>query len=235
MRSLVELAGRNVIWKVDMGAGIPDSASRHYVAFDGDEPVVEAQVMWQRLAYFDAIMESGAGTFHAHMDLTNPARQSVAWKAGVDGSIAGFTAQPEKMATLKALGIEVPVFTCTGWIATASGRRLALAPTLDIGAEYVIYEPGGPRLVTMMATAGASIGGSLARAMISPETLAHAASAGVDVDTPPGRMIISPEGAANSELGGLVVLAFALANEQVLMLHHEQPVNEARRLRSLGS
>jgi hypothetical protein len=235
MRSLAELAGRQVFWRVDMGVGIPDSASRHYVAFDGDEPVVEAQVMWQRLSYFDAIMESGTGTFHAHMDLTNPARHTVAWKAGLQDSIAGFTAEPEKVAMARALGMEVPIHTCSGWIATAGGRQLALAPTLDIGAEYILYVPGGSRLVTMMPAAAFSIRGPAARMMLSPETLAHAASAGVDVDTPPGRMLISPEAAADPELGGLVVLAYAVANEQMLMLHHDTPVREAQRLRSLGS
>ena len=36
----------------------------------GDEPVVQAQTMWQRNEYFDVVMESGEGTHQVHMDLT---------------------------------------------------------------------------------------------------------------------------------------------------------------------
>ena len=170
-----------------MGALLPDTAARHYVLFNREEPVVQAQVMWQRLSHFDVIMECGEGTFQAHMDLTDPARKSVAWKAGTQESIAGFTLQWEG------------IITCRGWIATANGRHLAWAPILDYGFEYVIFQPGGSRLVTIAAIAGASIG-----------------------DTA-GRMIVSPEGAADPELGGLVVLGFAVANEQFLLLHRPEP------------
>ena len=241
MRALTDLVGLNVNWKIDMGLGLPDTAERHYVLFNGDEPVVEAQVIYQRLSNFDVIMESGDGTFQVHMDLTNPARKSVAWKAGTRESIAGFTAEPEIMTMVKVMGMEVPVFNCNGWIATANGRNLAFVPTLAYGAEYVIFEPGGPRLVTMAATAGVSISGSAARMMISPEIVADAARAGIGMDALPGRMIISPEGAADPELAGLVALAFAVANEQGMMLHHEQPVTEWKanhpgaRVISLGS
>ena len=130
------------------------------------------------------------------------------------------------MVMVKVLGMEVPVFTCRGWIATANGRNLALVPTLDYSFEYVVFQPGGPRLVTMAATFGVGITGSAARMMISPEIAADAAKAGVSIDGKPGRTIISPEGAADAELGGLLALAFAVANEQVMMLHHEQPAKE---------
>ena len=172
-----------------MGLGLPDSADRHYVLYNGMEPVVQAQVMWERLKFFDAIMESGEGTFHAHMDLTDTARKSVAWKAGTEESIAGFTLQSEG------------IITCTGWIATAIGRNLAWAPIHDWSYEYVIFQPGGPRLFSMAAIAGVYLG-----------------------DTP-GRMIVYAEGAADPELGGLVVLGFAVANEQTALLHREPPNN----------
>lgn len=78
LRALSELVGLTLNWKIDMGLGLPDSVDRHYVLFNADEPVVEAQAMWQRLSYFDVIMESGDGTFQSHMDLTAPTRTSVA-------------------------------------------------------------------------------------------------------------------------------------------------------------
>ena len=225
VRALTELVGLDVNWKLDMGMGVPDSAERHYVLFNGDEPVVQAQVIFQRLSHFDVMMESGDGTFQVHMDLTSPARKSVVWRSGTRDSIAGFTADPEIMTMVNVLGMEVPVFACKGWIATANGRNLAWVPTLDYSYEYVIFQPGGPRLVTMAATFGAhsSITGSAARMMVPPEITAEAARAGIGM---PGCMIISPEGAADAELGGLVALGFAVANEQVMMLHHEQPVKE---------
>ena len=113
MRALTELVGLDVHWKIDMGAMLPDTAARHYVLFNGEEPVVQTQVMWQRLSHFDAIMECGEGTFQARMDLTNLDRKSVAWKTGTQESIAGFTVQWEGL------------ITCRGWIAMANGRNLA--------------------------------------------------------------------------------------------------------------
>jgi hypothetical protein len=181
--ALSELAGLEVHWKVDLRLGIPATAGRHYVLFNGETPVVEAQALWERLKSFDVVMESGDGTYQVHMDLADPARLSVAWKAGVGQSVAGFRLQSEGM------------ITCKGWITTATGRQLAWAPVYENGYDYVVFAPGGPALVTMSATAEVSIGGH------------------------PGRMVISAEGAADPELGGLVALAFALANEQVLLLH----------------
>jgi hypothetical protein len=39
VRSLAELVGLDVHWKIDMGAILPDTASWHYVLFSADEPV----------------------------------------------------------------------------------------------------------------------------------------------------------------------------------------------------
>ena len=170
-----------------MGPTIPQSASRHYVLFNGEEAVVQAQVMWERTVFYDAIMESLEGTFGAHLDLADPARRSVAWKVGMQDSIAGFTLQSEG------------VITCRGWIVTKSGRTLAWSPTLEFGYEYAIFQPGGPRLLSMAAIAGVHLGST------------------------PGRMMLTPEGATDPELGGLAVLAFALANEQEMLLHRAAP------------
>jgi hypothetical protein len=218
MRALADLAGLSAYWRADLGMAIPDHAARHYVLFDGEEPVVAAQVIWQRLAYFDVTMEALEGTFHVHMDLTTPSRPSVSWKAGVDRSIAGFTAVPEHTVMVDVMGMSLPSVTCSGWISTASGRTLAIVPTHGFGGEYVVFAPGGPALVTVAGTGSVHI---------------KATIEGVP-DQLPGRMIVSPEGASDPELGGLAAFAFAFANEQALMLHHEQPAIEAHRARAGG-
>jgi hypothetical protein len=78
VRSLAELVGQDLVWQVQPGsAGIPDQAQRNWVLFRGDEPVVQIQTIWQRLDHFDAIMESGEGTYQVHMDLAGAGRSSV--------------------------------------------------------------------------------------------------------------------------------------------------------------
>ena len=176
--------GQDLIWQVQPGsAGIPDQAQHSYVLFRADEPVVQAQVMWKRLDHFDAIMESGDGTYQVHMDLTGPTRASVVWKLGEPASAAAFELASES------------IITCSGWINTASLRRLAWAPTHPMGYEYAIYAPGGPRLITLAAAASLHIGGNS------------------------GAMTLAPEMAADADLAPLVALGFAVANEQVLLLH----------------
>jgi hypothetical protein len=184
VRSLSELIGQNLVWNVQLGsAGIPDQAQQSYVLFMGDEPVVQAQTMWQRNEYFDAVMESGEGTYQVHMDLTGPKRSSVVWKLGATASSAAFELASES------------IITCTGWINSASHRTFALAPTHDMGGEYAIFIPGGPRLITLAVAASLHIGGN------------------------PGAMTLAPEMANDAELAPLVALGFAIANEQVRLLH----------------
>jgi hypothetical protein len=184
MRSLSELVGQNLVWQVQPGsAGIPDQAQQSYVLFSGDEPVVQAQTMWQRNEYFDAVMESGEGTHQVHMDLTGPKRTSVVWKLGATASSAAFELASEG------------IITCTGWINTASQRTLAWAPTHEMGGEYAIFVPGGPRLITLAVAASIHIGGN------------------------PGAMTLAPEMAGDADLAPLVALGLAIANEQVRLLH----------------
>jgi hypothetical protein len=184
VRSLSELVGQHLVWQVQPGsAHIPEQAQRSWVLFMGDEPVVQVQTMWQRLDHFDAIMESGEGTFQVHMDLTGAGRPSVVWKLGEPASAAAFELASES------------IITCSGWINTASLRRLAWAPTHAMGYEYAIFVPGGPRLITLAAAASLHIGGNS------------------------GAMTLAPEMAGDAELAPLVALGFALANEQVLLLH----------------
>ncbi|HKB32584.1 MAG TPA: hypothetical protein VKF16_01835 [Candidatus Dormibacteraeota bacterium] len=184
MRSLSELTGQNLVWNVQAGsAGIPDQAQQSYVLFMGTEPVVQAQTIWQRNDHFDVIMESGEGTYQVHMDLTGPKRSSVVWKLGETASAAAFELVSES------------IITCTGWINTASQRTLAWAPTHEMGGEYAIFVPGGPRLITLAAAASLHIGGN------------------------PGAMTLAPEMAGDAELAPLVALGLAIANEQVRLLH----------------
>jgi hypothetical protein len=184
VRSFSELTGQNLVWQVQPGsAGIPDQAQQSSVLFRGDEPVVQAQMIWLRNDHFDVIMESGEGTYQVHMDLTGPKRSSVVWKLGATASAAAFELVSES------------IITCTGWINTASQRTLAWAPTHEMGAEYAIFVPGGPRLITIAAAASLHIGGN------------------------PGAMILAPEMAGDAELAPLVALGFAIASEQVRLLH----------------
>jgi hypothetical protein len=186
VRSFSELTGQDLVWHVQPGsAHIPDQAQRSYVLFRGDEPVAEAQMMWQRMVSFDVMMESGEGTYQVHMDLADPKRHSVVWKTGQAASAAGFELASEDLVT------------ATGWITTANERKLAWAPTHQIGYEYAIYAPGGPRLITLAAAASIAIGGNS------------------------GQMTLAPEMAGDAELAPLVALAFALANEQVVLLHRD--------------
>ncbi|HEV2034940.1 MAG TPA: hypothetical protein VGU71_12195 [Candidatus Dormibacteraeota bacterium] len=186
MRSLSELTGQDLVWKVQPGsAHIPDQAQHTFVLFKGDEPVVQAQVIWQRMVSYEVIMESGEGTYQVHMDLATPGRHSVVWKAGEAESAAGFELASESMVT------------ATGWITTASQRKLAWSPTHQVGYEYVIFVPGSPRLITLAAAASLAIGGNS------------------------GQMTLAPEMAGDVELAPLVALGFALANEQVLLLHRD--------------
>lgn len=186
MRSLSELTGQNLVWKVQPGsASIPDQSQHSFVLFMGDEPVVQAQMIWRRLDFYDVIMEAGEGTYEVHMDLAVPERHSVVNKAGVNESAAVFQLASES------------IVTATGWITTASQRKLAWAPTHELGYEYVIFAPGGPRLITLAAAASISVGGNS------------------------GQMTLAPEMAGDAELAPLVALGFALANEQVLLIHRD--------------
>jgi hypothetical protein len=157
------------------------------VLLDTGDAVVTAQVTWKRLMYFDVVAESGDGTYEVHIDLLDPKRRSVAWKAGEAVGLAGFIQESEGLITAK------------GWITTASGATLVWEPTSDWGYEYVMFAPGGPRLITVSGYLPHSIGGN------------------------PGHMLIAPELAAAPELPVLVSLAFALANEQLMQLHRPQP------------
>jgi hypothetical protein len=188
VRSLSELAGQDLLWKVQPGsATIPDQAQRSYVLFRGDEPVVQAQVMWKRVVSFDVILEAGEGTFQVHMNLADPARETAVWRTGVNQSMAGFRLHSEEL------------ITATGWITTAGGRTLVWEPEHPLGYEYVIFQPGGPRMVTLSA----------------------AFSFGINLGTGgnPGHMLIGSEMANDPELPALVAMNFALTNEQVLLVH----------------
>ncbi|HEV2217541.1 MAG TPA: hypothetical protein VGV88_08205 [Candidatus Dormibacteraeota bacterium] len=111
----------------------------------------------------------------------------MAWKAGATQSAAGFELVAEGS------------FSARGWITTASGRRLAWEPTRETGYEYVVFEPGGPRMITVTAAYQLTFKGN------------------------PGQMLIAPEAATDPELPALVALGFALACEQALRLHWDAP------------
>jgi hypothetical protein len=186
VRSLADLVGLDLWWRGEIGNRIPSAAERPYALFNGNEPVVTARATWMRLAFFELVMESGEGTYQVHMNLLDPKRPSVAWKVGESTSLAGFTRESEGLITAK------------GWITTASGASLAWAPTFELGYEYVLFAPGGARLITVSGYLPHSIGGN------------------------PGHMLIAPELAGAPELPALVGLSFALASEQVMRLHRAE-------------
>ncbi|HXC77376.1 MAG TPA: hypothetical protein VNU19_10015 [Candidatus Acidoferrum sp.] len=88
--------------------------------------------------------------------------------------------------------------TAKGWITTASGRSLIWEPTLSFGLEYVVFAPAGPRLITVSAALEHRIGGTA------------------------GNMLIASEAAGDPELPALAGLGFALACEQVMLLHRSR-------------
>jgi hypothetical protein len=192
MRSFSELAGQDLHWRFEEGsAEVSVAGTRVYVLYDADDQVAQAGVTWQRTVSFDVVLDVGEGTFQVHMDLASLARPSVVWKAGSSESAAGFKVGSEGS------------LTSNGWITTASGRSLAWVPTNVIGAEYVLFQPGGQALITIAAAPSISIGGN------------------------PGHMLIAPDEAADPDLAALATLGFALANEQMLLLHRPwyQPQN----------
>ena len=144
--------------------------------------------MWQRLKTFELYMDAGEGSFEVRMDLTDPGkRPATVWRAGEAQSEAEFTLWSEGSVTSR------------GWITTKLGRHLVFDPTHELGAEYTIFEEGGPRLITVSAAFELAIGGN------------------------PGHMRIALEEATDPELPALVALGFALACEQALRLHWDAP------------
>jgi hypothetical protein len=163
---------------------VPRTYDRACTLFDGVEPVVNGRIMWQRLKTFDFAMEPAEGVYEVHIDLRDPGhRPAMAWKAGETQSVVAFELVAEGSITAR------------GWITNAAGRRLAWEPTHDVGFEYVVFAPGGPRLITVSAAFEVAIGGN------------------------PGHMLIAPEAATDPQLPALVALGFALACEQALRLH----------------
>lgn len=160
-RSLSELTGKDLRWRFDLGWMIPRTFDKPCALFDGDEPVVTGRVMWQRLKTFDLYMDSGEGSFEAHMDLTDPGkRPAVVWKAGESQSQAEFRLWSEGSITSR------------GWITTKSGRQLVFDATEVLGAEYAIFEEGGSRLITVSAAFEHAIDGNPGHMLISAEEAA---------------------------------------------------------------
>ena len=103
------------------------------------------------------------------------------------------------------------LITADGWITTASGRPRSPHPT-----RTAANTPFLRRADTQAASAfSLSIGGN------------------------PGQTLISAEGAADPDLPSLVLLCFAMTNEQVLLLHRpdlkEQQKGQFGAVRSPGS
>jgi hypothetical protein len=86
--------------------------------------------------------------------------------------------------------------TAKGLIKTAGGHELRWEPTHSAGYEYVMRELDQAPLITLSATPDLpGVGGN------------------------PGHMNLGVDCAGDPELAGLVALGFALANEQVRLLH----------------
>ena len=239
MRTFSEVAGRDLVWQGDTGFTIPATGNFHFALHDGEnpDPIANAHVTWQRQQSFDVTLESGDGTYLAHIDLTRNDRPAVVWKAGDDYSLAAMTVSFEF------------IIACGGPIDTHSGRRLLLEPTHQMGYEYAIFPQGGSRILTLSAAlkgfgAGAEPGqqfvppkwttdllstalqgmarGAKSGTAGTPDPAADALSAvleGIGHPGNPGHMSIAPESATDVELPALVTLAFAVSNEMVRLLH----------------
>lgn len=188
MPPLSELTGRDLWWRSNTPLSPPRQAQVDYYLYDGERVAATARATWHRLWHYDLVMMCAEGVYQVHIPLHDPGhRPAVVWRPGEDTSAAAFELVAEGSLTVN------------GWIDSASGRRFAFEPTLNIGYEYVLFAPGGPRLITVSALAGASIGGN------------------------PGHMLIAPEAASDPELPALVALTLALSCEQVLLLHRDAP------------
>ncbi|HEX2680445.1 MAG TPA: hypothetical protein VHQ03_04055 [Candidatus Dormibacteraeota bacterium] len=83
------------------------------------------------------------------------------------------------------------IAACSASIVTLSKRQLWLVPSMALSRVYSVTPPGGPTLFTLEAC----------------------------LNLDPGTMFIAPQAAGDPELPALVAMAFAMANEQSLLLH----------------
>ncbi len=162
MRAFSELTGKGLVWQSDMGMTVPPTGDFHFALYDGQEAVATAHVTWQRMVLFDVTMESGDGTYQAHMDLSRNDRPTLVWKTGEDHSILSFAVAWEQ------------VIACGGSIDTQSKRQLLIEPTHEMGYEYAIFPPGGARILTLAASSNFSIGGNPGQMSIEPASAGDA-------------------------------------------------------------
>src|SRR5579864_3790050 len=156
MRSFSELGGADLHWEFDTSPIIPDTGDRHYVLFDGSEPVVTAQATWQKLVFFEVALESGDGTYFVRIDLAATPLSAVVWKAGTSLSVAGFTLTAWSTSAF------------AGRVDTAGGRVLQWQPKTVLGLPTTRYEltaPPGGVLLSMVAKTGSTTSGKM---QISP-------------------------------------------------------------------
>lgn len=196
MRSLADLTGVDLRWSFDTSSVIPEAGDRHYVLFSGQEAVVTAQASWLRMDHFDVVMEAGEGSWFVHLDLKTAGRDGVVWKAGERTSQAGFRLTHDASIRLGDFNMAHDgSLIVTGAISCASGRQLEWrTKTLNgaISGGYELVSSEDEVLLYIQAAVG---------------------------KTTAGTMHIDASLATNAELPALVALAFALANEQALMLH----------------
>jgi len=134
-------------WKVTHPANPPAGDGMSLGLYYGDELIAEAQATWQFLVRFDVTLWASEGCYQAHMDLTDPIRQTLAWQYGATKTLA--------MWLLTAEGD----FTCHGVVKTDEGIDLAWDPTHDFGYEYALRAPGLDPMITIDASYEMSVGG----------------------------------------------------------------------------
>ena len=143
MHALEEMIALDLQWKITPTApGTPTQFTLYY----GEEEVAEAQASWEYLKFFDLMLWCGEGCYQVHMDLTDPARQSLAWKYGDTDSIAMF------------LATEEGEITCKGVIKKADGTLYDWAPTHVGAIAYKITQPEVDPFLTVEAAPSMGIG-----------------------------------------------------------------------------
>jgi hypothetical protein len=152
VRSFSELAGADLHWDFDTSPIIPARGDRHYVLFSGAEAVTTAQSKWEKLVFFEVVLEAGEGTYFVNMDLTASPLQAVVWKAGPSFSVAGFSLTAWSTSAF------------AGTITTASGRTLKWLPKTFFGLPTttgLLVAPDGSILLSIVARTGSTTSGKM--------------------------------------------------------------------------
>jgi hypothetical protein len=136
MRSLTELGGRDLHWQFDGSLAPAETGQRHYLLWHATEPVLSAQVSWQKHHSFDLALEALEDTYLVSLD----------WRVPFSPAFVRASGQTTPLATLRLLSGP----SREGIITTAADRSLFLSPTSDLTpSSYRLLTAAGAVLLTL--------------------------------------------------------------------------------------